>query len=73
MADIARATGKGKSSLYYYCKSKVEIFEALLDREIDRVLAQVAAGRRTAQADSDARANFWGRLSKYNCLTNTAH
>jgi AcrR family transcriptional regulator len=43
MADIARATGKGKSSLYYYCKSKVEIFEALLDREIDRVLAQVAA------------------------------
>lgn len=42
MEDIARAMGKGKSSLYYYYKSKEEIFEAMLDREIDNVLAKVA-------------------------------
>ncbi|MVN74723.1 TetR family transcriptional regulator [Hymenobacter sp. HMF4947] len=42
MEDIARAMGKGKSSLYYYYKSKEEIFEAMLDREIDHVLAKVA-------------------------------
>ena len=42
MEDIARAMGKGKSSLYYYYKSKEEIFEAMLDREIDSVLAKVA-------------------------------
>lgn len=42
MEDIARAMGKGKSSLYYYYKSKEEIFEAMFDREIDDVLAKVA-------------------------------
>lgn len=42
MDDIARAMGKGKSSLYYYYKSKEEIFEAALDREMDEVLTQVA-------------------------------
>lgn len=41
MEGIARAMGKGKSSLYYYYKSKEEIFEAMLDRETDDVLAKV--------------------------------
>jgi AcrR family transcriptional regulator len=42
MDDIARALGRGKSSLYYYYKSKEEIFTAMLDREIREVLAEVA-------------------------------
>jgi AcrR family transcriptional regulator len=41
MDDIARALGRGKSSLYYYYKSKDEIFLAVLDREIEEMLAEV--------------------------------
>lgn len=45
MDDIALATGKGKSSLYYYFNSKEEVFEAVveseaatLSRELNKVL-----------------------------------
>jgi AcrR family transcriptional regulator len=34
MEDISRAVGKGKSSLYYYFKSKEEIFEMVLAEEL---------------------------------------
>ena len=34
MEDISRAVGKGKSSLYYYFKSKEEIFEMVLAKEL---------------------------------------
>ena len=33
MDDIARAAGMGKSSIYYYFKSKEEIFEAVVQKE----------------------------------------
>lgn len=33
--DIARQVGKGKSALYYYYKSKEEIFEAVLEFEVN--------------------------------------
>lgn len=33
--DIASAAGKGKSSLYYYFKNKEEIFEEMIDREVE--------------------------------------
>lgn len=33
MEDIAREAGKGKSTLYYYFKSKEEIFDALIQHE----------------------------------------
>ncbi|OFX81451.1 MAG: hypothetical protein A2X12_00815 [Bacteroidetes bacterium GWE2_29_8] len=32
--DIAKAMGRGKSTLYYYYKSKEEIFEAVIKKEI---------------------------------------
>lgn len=35
--DIARAVGKGKSSLYYYFKNKEELFEAMLSLEVDNL------------------------------------
>lgn len=35
MDDIALAVRKGKSSIYYYFKSKEEIFAAVVDDEID--------------------------------------
>ncbi|MBE9463563.1 TetR/AcrR family transcriptional regulator [Dyadobacter subterraneus] len=34
MDDVAKAIGKGRSSLYYYYKSKEEIFDAVVDAEI---------------------------------------
>jgi AcrR family transcriptional regulator len=37
MEDIARAMGKGKSTLYYYYKSKEEIFDAVLRTEMNEV------------------------------------
>ena len=37
MEDIAKAAGKGKSTLYYYYKSKDEIFDAVVSREMDEV------------------------------------
>lgn len=34
MDDIALSMHKGKSSIYYYFKSKEEIFEAVIDKEV---------------------------------------
>ena len=34
MEDIARAAGKGKSSLYYYFKSKEEVYAEVIRKEI---------------------------------------
>jgi AcrR family transcriptional regulator len=41
MEDIAKAMGRGKSTLYYYYKSKDEIFEAVVLNEIDEVFINV--------------------------------
>lgn len=35
MEDVAKAAGKGKSTLYYYFKSKEEIFDAVVKWEMD--------------------------------------
>ncbi|THU31537.1 TetR/AcrR family transcriptional regulator [Niastella caeni] len=42
MEDIARQIGKSKSALYYYYKTKEEIFEAVVLNEIATTQAQVA-------------------------------
>lgn len=41
MEDIARALRMGKSSIYYYFKGKVEIFQAVVDREADLLRVKV--------------------------------
>jgi AcrR family transcriptional regulator len=41
MEDVAQAIGKGKSTLYYYYKSKEEIFEAMMDLEVTQVLRHI--------------------------------
>ncbi len=47
MEDIAREAGKGKSTLYYYFKSKEEVLEAAAvaqnARILDRIKAEIAA------------------------------
>lgn len=40
MEDVAKAAGMGKSSLYYYFKSKEEIFNAVLETEINEILLE---------------------------------
>lgn len=40
MEDIAKAMGRGKSTLYYYFKSKDEVFEAVIIKEIDELFAK---------------------------------
>lgn len=42
MDDVAKAVGKGRSSLYYYYKNKIEIFGAVMDVEIGEILAEMA-------------------------------
>ena len=41
MEDIAKAIGKGKSTLYYYYKSKSEVFQDVIIREADEVINSV--------------------------------
>ena len=47
MDDVAKAIGKGRSSIYYYYKSKDEIFDAVMRIEISEMLGQLekAVGR----------------------------
>lgn len=41
MEDIAKAMGKGKSTLYYYYCSKEEIFDAVIMKEMEEVFTNV--------------------------------
>lgn len=41
MDDIAYAAGKGKSSLYYYFKSKEEVFEAVVEKEAGLLRSEI--------------------------------
>jgi len=41
MEDIAKASSKGKSTLYYYYKSKDEIFEMVVLKEMDELISEV--------------------------------
>jgi AcrR family transcriptional regulator len=42
MDDVAKAVGKGRSSLYYYYKSKEEILGAVMDAEIREIISEIA-------------------------------
>ncbi|MEO7529889.1 MAG: TetR/AcrR family transcriptional regulator [Sediminibacterium sp.] len=53
MEDIAKAMGKGKSTLYYYYCSKEEIFDAVILKEMDEVFNHVkqAVGKAVSAED----------------------
>lgn len=42
MDDVAKAIGKGRSSLYYYYKNKDEVFAAVMDAEIKDIISEIA-------------------------------
>ena len=58
MEDIARGAGKGKSSIYYYYKSKEEIFEAVVEKEADEL-------RSTLEKVISIRNDPMGKLKDY--------
>ena len=47
MEDIAKMMGKGKSTLYYYYKSKEEIFEAVILKEAEEVTTIISNATKT--------------------------
>ena len=50
MEDIAKALGKGKSTLYYYYQSKEQIFEEVLQKELQEVFIQTKFAVETAHS-----------------------
>ena len=51
MEDIAKEAGKGKSTLYHYFKSKEEIFDQVINQEIDDFFNTV---KTTIEKENDA-------------------
>jgi AcrR family transcriptional regulator len=63
MDDVAKAIGKGRSSLYYYYKSRDEIFDAVVHMEINDTLAAVEkAVDRAATAEGKFNAYCTAKL-----------
>ena len=44
MEDVGRASGKGKSSLYYYFPGKTELFEAVINDELRSMVQDIRKG-----------------------------
>jgi len=62
MEDIAREAGKGKSTLYYYFKSREEVLEAVASIQIVRIIA-------AAKAEIAKKATAKEKLMAYACTT----
>ena len=56
MEDIAHATGKGKSTLYYYFKSKDEVLEAVAMAQMARI-AGIAREEIATDGDGQGKAD----------------
>src|ERR1700760_1284909 len=58
MDDVAKAIGKGRSSLYYYYKSKDEIFDAVMLVEIREMLSAMTAAVEQANTAEEKLLGF---------------
>ena len=71
MDDIAVGAQKGKSSIYYYFKSKEEIYEAVVDTEsnilFDNILSQI---EKSLPASEKFKLYVFTRLNKIRELNN---
>lgn len=72
MEDIAKQAGKGKSTLYYYFKSKEEIFTAVAVKEMNEVFritadAVESAANATDKLQAFARVKFQELRKRVNC------
>jgi AcrR family transcriptional regulator len=68
MEDIARAIGKGKSSLYYYFATKEEIFEAVVMQEKRNIIGEVELAIKSARTAEEKLRAF--ALTVYKELKN---
>ncbi len=64
MEDVAEAAGKAKSSLYYYYKSKEEIWDAVMDIEIGEIVSDIANAVGHAQTVEQKIHAFCGTMLK---------
>ena len=72
--DIANAVRKGKSSLYYYFKSKEDLFQAVIMKEVE-ILAhelEIVIGRNTDPVDK-LRNYILTKLATFRNLANFYH
>jgi AcrR family transcriptional regulator len=58
MEDIAKAAGKGKSTLYYYYQSKDEIFDTVIKEDMEEVFNLVKAAVEKAATAEEKLKNF---------------
>lgn len=71
MGDIAMSLGKAKSSLYYYYPGKEEIFEAVINEEMNELLNQIHHAMREAASSKEKLIAYCRcRLNKLNQLYN---
>lgn len=66
MEDIAKAIGKGKSSLYYYYSTKEEIFQAVVDKEKENIEQNIVMAIGKEDNAEDKLRAF--AISKYRAL-----
>ena len=60
MNDISQAAGKGRRTLYTYFKNKEEIFDAVVEAEMDRLAREMAeVASRVVQRNGNMRAEFF--------------
>lgn len=63
MEDVAKAIGKGRSSLYYYYKNREEIFAAVLDTFIQEIIQEITASvQKAATLELKIQAFCWSKL-----------
>lgn len=63
MDDIARAVGKGRSSLYYYYKNREEIFDAVMIAFIQEISREISEAVRLASTLEEKLEGFcWVKL-----------
>lgn len=71
MDEIAVACHKGKSSIYYYFKSKEDIFRAVIEREADELKERLDRTiRKDDQAEDQLKAYILFRLYRVRSLEN---
>lgn len=71
MDDIARASNKGKSSLYYYFKSKEEVFEAVVEKEVQHLRRRLRLAINSSEDPKEKLKNYvLSRMQTINELVN---
>ncbi len=71
MDEIASQLGKGKSSIYYYFSSKVEIFQAVVEKEVGVLRAEVRKSIEIAKDPKEQIKNYvLTRMKAYKSVIN---